>query len=516
MQKLAYSVLIADDEATIRNGLVEAIPWELYNARVIGMATNGEEALATILSMKPDLTVIDIKMPGLDGLEVIRRAGEYGSKTRFIILSGYDDFSLAQKAIRYGACAYFLKPLKIQEFRDELSRQFQEISAHKQLPDNHANIAMLIRSSRVFLLNQLILNELHSQEEIDRRIEMVSLQWLNGSYRVLVCTAVNVDVDSLSAAQGKLQALLAGVSHEVWIHGGDMLVAMIGGDDAGFAPVRDAVTALLAALKEETGLRFYASVGKLVQGAESAAKAYTSALRALSYHLYEQPGDLYDDSMVCHQEPPFDPESVSCEALVGAMELADTAVIHEFCCKYLNELFFVPMPPPDFVRSMCIHLVNNARIQFLSRHPGFTPMMPVHPEEVRQCHTVEDLCGWMEKRICMLAEQYRQSRDANDPIITRAKTFIRKNISANIKARDVAADVNLSESYFTVYFKQKTGENFRDYLLAVRIDLARQLLAEGRLNIGEIAAAAGYQDYRSFSRAFKNVTGSSPSEYQGT
>ena len=140
-------------------------------------------------------------------------------------------------------------------------------------------------------------------------------------------------------------------------------------------------------------------------------------------------------------------------------------------------------------------------------------MMPVQTEELRQCHSLDSLCMWMTRRLMMLADRYRQTKDTEDPIIRQAKEFIRDNISLNIKARDVAADVNLSESYFTVYFKQRTGENFRDYLLSVRVELARTLLAEGKLTVSEIAAATGYQDYRSFSRAFKNVTGFSPSEY---
>lgn len=69
-------------------------------------------------------------MPQIDGLEVIRQTKAAGITCRFLILSGYDDFYLAQKAIRYGANGYFLKPLKIEEFKDELSRQYAEILSH--------------------------------------------------------------------------------------------------------------------------------------------------------------------------------------------------------------------------------------------------------------------------------------------------------------------------------------------------------------------------------------------------
>lgn len=512
LQQGSYTVLIADDEAVIRNGLTKAIPWDKYGARVIGTAANGQEALSMVLTHRPDLAVIDIKMPLMDGLEVIRRAGENGVETRFIILSGYDDFALAQKAIRYGARSYFLKPLKIEEFKDELSRQLQEISARRSSRSD-TDFEMLIRSSRVFFLNQLILNELRSQEEIDRRASMVRLDWLHRQYRVLVTSAAGAPSAAFAEAQTLVHALLAGVDHELWLHGGDMLVGIVGGDDSAFAATKAALPGLTAELRSRTGLRFYASVGKTVQGPENAATAYTSALRALSYHLYEVPGDVYDDNMVCRQEPPAGLTDVQWETLIDAMDQADTECLHSFCRRYVDGLFFVAMPPPDFIRGMCMHLVSNARIRFLSRHSDISPVAPLSPEELRHCHSVGGLCAWMERQLLALVEQYRRQRDAEDPIIRRAKEFIREHISENIKARDVAADVNLSESYFTVYFKQKTGENFRDYQLAVRMELARSLLSEGRLSVGEIAAAAGYQDYRSFSRAFKNVTGVSPSEY---
>ena len=120
MESISIRVLLADDEAAIRNGLQNAIPWEQYHAKVVAVASNGQEALDLINSYRPDLVIIDIKMPQLDGLEVIRRTKAAGITCRFLILSGYDDFYLAQKAIRYGANGYFLKPLKIEEFKDVL------------------------------------------------------------------------------------------------------------------------------------------------------------------------------------------------------------------------------------------------------------------------------------------------------------------------------------------------------------------------------------------------------------
>lgn len=144
MESISIRVLLADDEAAIRNGLQNAIPWEQYHAKVVAVASNGQEALDLIRSYLPDLVIIDIKMPQIDGLEVIRQTKAAGITCRFLILSGYDDFYLAQKAIRYGANGYFLKPLKIEEFKDELSRQYAEILSHHHSSSAAKNLDELI------------------------------------------------------------------------------------------------------------------------------------------------------------------------------------------------------------------------------------------------------------------------------------------------------------------------------------------------------------------------------------
>jgi len=518
MDRFPLRVLIADDEAAIRSGLTEAINWSFYNAQIIGAAENGQTALSMILKYKPELAVIDIKMPLMDGLEVIHRAGEAGVDTRFIILSGYDDFALAQKAIRYGACAYFLKPLKIGEFEDELSHQLREISARKNPGAVGANVEALLRSSRIFFLNQLIANEIRGAEEIERRAALVDLRWLSESWCVIACSAALPAGEALSAclksAAPVLNAVYPDIRHEVFLYGEDVLVSAVCVDKASFAPLRAALTAAMADLKAKTGYRFYAGVGKLIRGAGQAAVSYASALRALSYHLYEQPGDVYDDTIICRKEPSFNPDTISCERFVTAIETADTDAVRGLCRAYVDSLFFVELPPPDFLRAMCLSLLSAVGVQLRARHPDYNPPGTGGMENVRKCNTVSELCLWLEDGILLHARQYQQMKENADPVIRRAKQYIHDHIDTNIKAKDIAAIVNLSESYFTIYFKQKTGWSFRDYVLAARTDLAKALLSENRLTISEIAAATGYQDYRSLSRAFKNVTGFSPTGYQ--
>lgn len=113
-------VLIADDEAAVRNGLWENVDWKQLNMSVSCGAKDGLEAWEYIKEYKPDIVITDIRMPRMSGLELIKECRSHDMKTMFIILSGYDDFAYAQTAIRYGARAYVLKPLKIEELTAEL------------------------------------------------------------------------------------------------------------------------------------------------------------------------------------------------------------------------------------------------------------------------------------------------------------------------------------------------------------------------------------------------------------
>ena len=97
---VGFTAVLADDEELILKRLEESVNWEELNIRLVSLAQNGKQALEAILTFKPDLAVIDIRMPEISGLEVIQRSRNAGIQTDFIILSGYDDFSYAQEAIR--------------------------------------------------------------------------------------------------------------------------------------------------------------------------------------------------------------------------------------------------------------------------------------------------------------------------------------------------------------------------------------------------------------------------------
>ncbi len=126
------TVFIADDEQVIREGLKCIIDWKAFDFEVCGEASNGEDALAQIIKLAPSLVIIDIRMPKIHGMDVIKELRNQGFSGKIIIISGYSDFKFAQQAIRYGVDYYLTKPVDEDELADIISQISDSIHNEKK------------------------------------------------------------------------------------------------------------------------------------------------------------------------------------------------------------------------------------------------------------------------------------------------------------------------------------------------------------------------------------------------
>lgn len=115
-----YTVLVVEDEYDQRRAVIERVDWAAAGFQVIGEAENGVEALELLETLEPDLILTDIKMPMISGLELAERVREIRPVTQMVILSGYDSFEYARKAINYNIISYLLKPISSKELSEEL------------------------------------------------------------------------------------------------------------------------------------------------------------------------------------------------------------------------------------------------------------------------------------------------------------------------------------------------------------------------------------------------------------
>ncbi len=124
-----YRLLIVEDESWIRMGLECIMDWKALGVELIPSAANGKEALERVREQTPDIVLTDIRMPEMDGLELMRRLRQAHPQIKLIVISGFGDFSYAQQAIRYGAFSYVLKPIDENTLEAEIRRCIWEIAA---------------------------------------------------------------------------------------------------------------------------------------------------------------------------------------------------------------------------------------------------------------------------------------------------------------------------------------------------------------------------------------------------
>ena len=176
-----YRVVLIDDEIMALRGMAGSLPWNEMNMEIAGTARDGASGLELIRRRKPDIVITDIRMPGMDGLDMIRETLALWPETIFIILSGYSEFQYAKKAIAYGVMGYLEKPIDVGELKSTLKKACDILEQRKQ-QENTSKIQS--KNERLELLKKMLRGEAIGEKDIERfGISSELLQ----SYTVAVC-----------------------------------------------------------------------------------------------------------------------------------------------------------------------------------------------------------------------------------------------------------------------------------------------------------------------------------------
>ncbi|MGB8452188.1 MAG: response regulator [Anaerocolumna sp.] len=539
MEKGKISVLIVDDETSIRTGLKNAINWDELGAFVADTFCDGTGALSFIEEYCPNIVITDIRMPGCDGLTLIEKTREKNLPVFFIIISGYDDFAYAQRAIKFGVTSYLLKPIKTSALLGEVKVLCEKIQEKQEILLNNTKIQQKLKLSTKALREQfihgLLQQEYHTEKEVSQILERCNIAFHErGNFYVLIFAYdLTKDPDKKifrkddtllfkSSVLNIIEELLGSGPNCIFIDSNDYLGILI--QESETDKVFEESLATLCQTCIDTVVSYFnipmwAGIGCPVQMLLTIYESYRTALECLSYRLFDTNQKIFDSSILADtglNPAPGYSNNINNYNIIEAIYTGDSEEMKKHTDQFFESLFYIPTPPPSFIRGMCVYLIIDVQNGLSSYLEEEKKLFDEKPYTLINCmYSFSQIKDWITDLFTEYLNLIQSSgKKRTDWIIEKAREYIKLHIFQKITAENVAEYVHLSEKYFTNYFKEKTKENFKNYVLALKIDAAKGMLKTGEKSISEISCLIGYADYHAFNRIFKKYTGKTPSDYQ--
>ncbi len=531
-------VVVADDEEKVCQLICKLIHWDDLDMQLMGTASNGIEALLLIEKEQPDVVLTDIRMPGYDGMELLKRARMLNPHMEFIIISGYSHFEYAQTAIRYGVSDYILKPVNEEALNATLQKVRQRYIEHRDQAEKNLEQRKQQVEDQARVRDTLWLDLENAQipQELRSLNEKYRYHFEEGSYRTILIQADVKENENLSETyvgnvmelvNSKLPALF---EKHVAAFCTDSELFLRNRKTAGILnyrkeeekEVKNALETMISSLSMELHafetLRFHMAVSEEGLSVTELPELVKQAKRAMGERFFVRNGlfltrvpedaDFEADSL-------FKPFSM---AVRQSLDLQDPEKITEVVTRLHRDALSCKLNGEQM-----LHLVRSAyRLFLLSGVFQNAYHFDNREEQEERFNRLSELCSSHENLFLFLQDTCRKNiEDASawfnvekERPINQAKRYIKLHFAEPISLEDVSSEVGFSGSYFSTLFRKKTGKNFLEYLMDVRIEEAKTLLRESKMTIENVARSVGINDYKRFSKTFKKLTGISPKEYR--
>lgn len=502
-----YKVCFADDEPIVCQVMANIVDWDRLSYRIAGTASDGQEALELYERTKPDLMIMDIKMPGMDGLECMRRIREKDKRVHIILLTAVDSFESAQRALNLGANGYLLKPVN----RAEINRLVEKLTAERAARGDGERDSLSRRLSR----------ELRSlctagEGAVDFDWDSSALAQGNDGLLDLFChPGPQQAKEEFSTESERLVEFLDGLgirTDGMWQEPGHVLLA------ASSLPERlhTAIASYLSRLPGGAVWLVYQLSGPAGPcGAERLAHMLRLN-RTDSFYGTETSSRMF----LTGEEGKPELSQTEADAVVfRLLREAETDPLDRFLDGLLREAA-ARLVSPHRLQSLCCDLVlklqsQMGQIGFFGEEAGGE----INPESFFACKTAQELrrCTLSAAERLLYGVRRQEDYSRNRAIILKANAFaLERYADPSFSLEETAEFVGLSKNYFTRFYSRETGVGFWAYVTRLRIDKAKLLLETSSLPMAEICARVGYDDVSYFSHRFKSLEGMSPRKFRET
>lgn len=521
-----YKVLLVDDEPAIRAGLRTIVDWAGKGFEVIGDASNGREAIAKHKELSPDLIVIDIRMPGMDGLQAIGEIRSTDKQCHILILSGFADFSYAKEAIVHGVDGYILKPMDEDEMEEELERIRKALDKETQQAQKRE---LGTGARREETIQSLLLYEGPAAEREQLERELAPL--LGPGWKLYQIVLVEMmlqegqDPATVSLIKRRWAEAFDDTGTGFVFSSGSHLGLLIKEDAAQPSNRKDVARKLTELAGDD--IRYVAAAGEAVRNLGNIRKSYNGALHLLKrsfllkgqeIHTEKQLWPAPDEVRPLQSQPDVAVQSAApdldayAQQLFYALDIGSREGVEE-ALKEAGDRITAYDYSESYIKKSFAHILTVVlnRITVAHSQEAMLDVMPLVADLYRAPYYGE-MMDMIRERLHQLA--FRLCNESNVPVMKQVLDFINRHYYENLKLESLAELFKYNSGYLGKMFKQHTGENFNTYLDKVRIRHAIELLGEG-LKVHQVADRVGYANVDYFHSKFKKYVGESPSSFKG-
>ncbi len=518
-----YNVILVDDEKIVLDGLTNFIDWESCGFHITSCCKDGNEAWDLCRSTEPDLLITDICMNGGDGLALINNVRSSDLKTEIIILTGYEDFHVAQSAVENNVLSILLKPLDQNTLYDALEK------AKAKLQSNISNLHMrkaYINYNNSMLLHRLLNESNLTEETVSAILTEYQISLPNENYMIAL---IHIDTLDISL-QKKLQITLINMLNQLALSAKNfMLINLLSPKNIPLLIYEtatnkfDGILNLLKMIVDDfshaTGQTLTIGISLFFRNITAISKAFEQASKALQHHSASGGNRIIDYADINKSNVnTFLPLSKSeiehfCFALKNFDKKAALSVINAFFFR-VSECTHANI---DDVRNNILELSI-----FTIRENSFHPIIikeifgrTLSPAtELAQLQHVIDIKEWITEFALTLIDHpeiflpQKYSKPIQDALI-----YIMANYTESLPASQIASRMYMSREHFARLFKKEVGMTYHEYLTNYRINIAKKLLESGEYNVSEVCAMVGYPNDNYFYKIFKKYTGKSPNQF---
>lgn len=524
-------ILIVDDETKVCWLLEQVIEWETLQAECIGMVSNGVEAYRFIEEHKPDVVITDIRMPDMDGLELVQKVKQIHADCTFVIISGYQQFEYAHAAIKYGVADFLLKPIDKEEINGVIKRIAKQRAQRDQMYSaflkEQKDNKVKEREKRVVLENLL-----NDEGVSDHTIEFLKNAYSDG---IWMCLGIRIDLKlqkiteeeedfyhtrAWNVMKGEIPTDL--MNYGLYDHG--LLIVILNGEER--------------ALLEQQPLKEYRSivhkdllafgecdvtfgVSEMTKGIQNLNRCVKQACSLLEARIAGDAGNviLFSNVMTGRETQlllrPTDINRYQnvletlnkeeCEEVVreciGRLELTDIAD------QYGSVMYSLRWLKDEYIRVL-------KKLSFVTDEDREKDKKYLQLS-IRNGNRLSEIKKTISRYIGeRIVEYHRQKVEMDSRPVLLARQYVSEHPSGDCSLQEVADFVGLSPTYLSVIFSEETGMTFKDFVVNTKIAKAKQLLIHTDDKINVISEKVGYKDAKYFSRVFEKKVNLKPAQYR--